>query len=78
MGDRGPAGPPATRTPAALARIWVRKEAYLKATGHGLASGATHPYVGTAPAPSPTPNWTLTDLPPPKTTRQPWPPHPLP
>ncbi|WP_328787969.1 MULTISPECIES: 4'-phosphopantetheinyl transferase family protein [unclassified Streptomyces] len=57
--------PPAAR-PAALARVWVRKEAYLKATGHGLAAGATHPYVGTAPDPSPTPNWTLTDLPAPR------------
>ncbi|MFJ3964919.1 4'-phosphopantetheinyl transferase family protein [Streptomyces sp. NPDC090036] len=49
--------------PPALARLWARKEACLKATGTGLAQGLTHPYVSTHPTPPPTPGWTLTDLP---------------
>ncbi|WP_308363455.1 4'-phosphopantetheinyl transferase superfamily protein [Streptomyces sp. ISL-86] len=48
---------------AALARVWSRKEAYLKATGTGLALGVADPYVGSAPTPAPVPGWTLTDLP---------------
>ncbi|MFJ6796600.1 4'-phosphopantetheinyl transferase family protein [Streptomyces sp. NPDC091268] len=49
--------------PAAMGRVWCRKEAYLKATGTGLARGLAEPYVGTAPAPAPVAGWTLTDLP---------------
>ncbi|MGW0390769.1 4'-phosphopantetheinyl transferase family protein [Streptomyces sp. NPDC003042] len=49
--------------PAALARVWCRKEAYLKATGTGVALGLTDPYVGAAPTPAPVPGWTLRDLP---------------
>ncbi|MEU7730937.1 4'-phosphopantetheinyl transferase superfamily protein [Streptomyces sp. NPDC040724] len=49
--------------PTALARLWARKEAVLKATGTGLAEGLTHPYVGSHPAPTHPPGWTLTDLP---------------
>ncbi|MFG2295492.1 4'-phosphopantetheinyl transferase family protein [Streptomyces sp. NPDC048603] len=49
--------------PAALGRIWSRKEACLKATGAGLTAGLAEPYVGSAPAPAPVPGWTLTDLP---------------
>ncbi|MER5931190.1 4'-phosphopantetheinyl transferase superfamily protein [Streptomyces sp. NPDC002054] len=49
--------------PAALARIWSRKEACLKATGAGLTGGLAEPYVGSGPVPAPVPDWTLTDLP---------------
>ncbi len=49
--------------PLALARLWARKEAVLKATGTGLAEGLAHPYVGTHPTPTHPPGWTLTDLP---------------
>ncbi|MGW0362561.1 4'-phosphopantetheinyl transferase family protein [Streptomyces sp. NPDC002990] len=47
----------------ALARVWARKEACLKATGAGLALGLAEPYVGSAPTPARVPGWTLTDLP---------------
>ncbi|MDX3540988.1 4'-phosphopantetheinyl transferase superfamily protein, partial [Streptomyces sp. MB09-01] len=40
------------RRPVALARLWARKEAVLKATGTGLALGLTDPYVGTHPTPT--------------------------
>ncbi len=51
------------RRPAALARLWCRKEACLKAAGTGLALGLAEPYVGSAPAPAPVTGWILTDLP---------------
>ncbi|MFG2994748.1 4'-phosphopantetheinyl transferase family protein [Streptomyces sp. NPDC048257] len=57
---------PPTQQPEALARIWTRKEAILKATGTGLAQGLTHPYVGTHPTPPTIPGWILTDLPTPR------------
>ncbi|MFJ3977856.1 4'-phosphopantetheinyl transferase family protein [Streptomyces sp. NPDC090021] len=47
----------------ALARVRSRKEAYLKATGIGLALGVADPYVGSAPDPARLPGWTLTDIP---------------
>ncbi|MEU9103640.1 4'-phosphopantetheinyl transferase superfamily protein [Streptomyces xanthophaeus] len=47
----------------ALARVWSRKEAYLKATGTGLALGVAEPYVGSAAAPARVPGWLLSDLP---------------
>ncbi|MEU6868554.1 4'-phosphopantetheinyl transferase superfamily protein [Streptomyces sp. NPDC046876] len=50
-----------------LARLWARKEAYLKGTGTGLALGLAEPYVGTGPTPAPVPGWHLTDLPSPPT-----------
>ncbi|MEW2414990.1 4'-phosphopantetheinyl transferase superfamily protein [Streptomyces sp. NPDC046866] len=50
-----------------LARLWARKEAYLKGTGTGLAQGLAEPYVGTGPTPAPLPGWRLTDLPSPPT-----------
>ncbi|MGW6982371.1 4'-phosphopantetheinyl transferase superfamily protein [Streptomyces sp. NPDC054932] len=49
--------------PQALARVWTRKEACLKATGTGLAQGLVHPYVGTHPTPTQPPGHVLTDLP---------------
>ncbi|MEV7724261.1 4'-phosphopantetheinyl transferase superfamily protein [Streptomyces sp. NPDC087917] len=47
---------------AALARVWCRKEAYLKATGTGLALGVAEPYVGSAATPAPVTGWSLSDL----------------
>lgn len=57
---------PVTGRPLALSRVWCRKEAFLKATGTGLALGLAEPYVGTLPGPAPVPGWTLTDLPAPR------------
>lgn len=48
--------------PAAFARCWARKEAYLKGTGTGLAEHPSHTYVGAAPIPARLPRWTLTDI----------------
>ncbi|MFD9353346.1 4'-phosphopantetheinyl transferase family protein [Streptomyces sp. NPDC060031] len=54
---------PEADRPAAMGRVWSRKEAYLKATGTGLALGLAEPYVATVPTPAAVPGWTLTDLP---------------
>lgn len=48
---------------AALARVWSRKEACLKAAGTGIALGLVEPYVGSAPTPARVPDWHLSDLP---------------
>ncbi|GHG47191.1 4'-phosphopantetheinyl transferase family protein [Streptomyces griseocarneus] len=48
--------------PAAFARCWTRKEAYLKGTGTGLAESPAATYVGAGPAPAAPPGWTLTDI----------------
>ncbi|WP_326587518.1 4'-phosphopantetheinyl transferase family protein [Streptomyces sp. NBC_01294] len=61
----------AAARPAALARVWVRKEACLKATGAGIGYGLTHPFVGASPVPAPVPGWTSSDLCPPLDTAQP-------
>ncbi|MFB7501139.1 4'-phosphopantetheinyl transferase family protein [Streptomyces sp. NPDC056161] len=47
----------------AFARTWVRKEAYLKGLGTGLARGLTLDYVGTGPTPTAgLPGWTVEDV----------------
>ncbi|MET9693843.1 4'-phosphopantetheinyl transferase superfamily protein [Streptomyces sp. NPDC006514] len=56
----------APRRPGALARLWCRKEACLKAAGTGLARGLAEPYVGSASAPAAVTGWILTDLPAPE------------
>ncbi|MFG2146899.1 4'-phosphopantetheinyl transferase family protein [Streptomyces sp. NPDC048696] len=53
--------PPAAR-PAAFARCWARKEAYLKGTGTGLAEHPSRTYVGAGAIPARLPRWTLTDV----------------
>ncbi|MFJ3586808.1 4'-phosphopantetheinyl transferase family protein [Streptomyces sp. NPDC090127] len=49
--------------PGALARVWTRKEAYLKATGVGLAYGVADPYVGVSDVPAEVDAFTLHDVP---------------
>ncbi|MEV8019154.1 4'-phosphopantetheinyl transferase superfamily protein [Streptomyces sp. NPDC086554] len=54
---------PAPERPLAFARCWTRKEACLKGTGAGLAGdGLTALLVGTGPAPTPVPGWTVKDV----------------
>lgn len=54
--------PPHAR-PVALARAWVRKEAYLKGLGIGLAHGIAADYVGTGRSPGPAPpGWSVADV----------------
>ncbi|MDK1475820.1 4'-phosphopantetheinyl transferase superfamily protein [Streptomyces sp. 549] len=56
------AGLPAPERPAAFARCWVRKEAYLKGTGEGLAGGLESTYLGTGAVPPSLPGWNLADV----------------
>ncbi|OII69364.1 hypothetical protein BJP39_00015 [Streptomyces sp. CC77] len=52
---------------AAFARLWARKEAYLKGTGAGLAHDGHRDYLGTGlAAEAVPPPWSLTDLPAPE------------
>ena len=44
-------GLPADERPGAFARVWVRKEALLKAIGTGLSRGISRDYVGTGTVP---------------------------
>ncbi|GAA2491480.1 hypothetical protein GCM10010406_29470 [Streptomyces thermolineatus] len=53
---------PADR-PAAFARCWTRKEAYLKGTGAGLGEAPSHTPVGAGPCPEAVPGWLLADVP---------------
>ncbi|MFR9675904.1 4'-phosphopantetheinyl transferase family protein [Streptomyces sp. TR06-5] len=49
------------RRPAAFARCWTRKEAYLKATGAGLTEDLSATHVGAGPDPQPLAGWLITD-----------------
>ncbi|MBT2383397.1 4'-phosphopantetheinyl transferase superfamily protein [Streptomyces sp. ISL-11] len=48
--------------PAAFARCWTRKEAYLKGTGTGLSEDPSVTYVGAGPVPGAPGGWALTDV----------------
>ncbi|MCX4782965.1 4'-phosphopantetheinyl transferase family protein [Streptomyces sp. NBC_01264] len=49
--------------PAAFGRVWVRKEAYLKGLGIGLARGLSLDYVGAGDTPADgLPGWSLTNV----------------
>ncbi|MBQ0987148.1 4'-phosphopantetheinyl transferase superfamily protein [Streptomyces sp. F63] len=54
---------PAARRPAAFARCWTRKEAYLKGTGTGLSEDPAATFVGAGPSPARLTGWTLSDVP---------------
>ncbi|WFB06779.1 4'-phosphopantetheinyl transferase superfamily protein [Streptomyces sp. LX-29] len=54
--------PPAER-PAAFARCWTRKEAYLKGLGTGLSRDPATDYVSTGVATVPVGSWSLADIP---------------
>ncbi|MEU3226161.1 4'-phosphopantetheinyl transferase superfamily protein [Streptomyces sp. NPDC006976] len=53
---------PEAERPAAFARVWTRKEAYLKGQGVGLAGGLHREHVGTGPRPLGPPGWDVTDV----------------
>ncbi|MDB1086129.1 4'-phosphopantetheinyl transferase superfamily protein [Streptomyces sp. ACA25] len=54
---------PGSGRPAAFARVWARKEAYLKGLGIGLGRSPAEDYVGTAESPAPGPDgWSLADV----------------
>ena len=54
---------PESARPAAFARCWTRKEAYLKGTGAGLGENLAVTYVGTGGQPAAPDGWTLSDVP---------------
>lgn len=54
---------PEPARPLAFSRAWVRKEAYLKGLGIGLADDPASWYVGTGTEPAePSPGWQLADI----------------
>lgn len=56
-------GLPADERPGAFARVWVRKEALLKAIGTGLSRGISRDYVGTGTVPgTPVPGLRIHDV----------------
>ncbi|GAA4227670.1 hypothetical protein GCM10022254_15930 [Actinomadura meridiana] len=57
------AGVPPERRPAAFARLWTRKEAYLKGLGTGLGRGPAADYLGDGDAAARPDGWLVDDLP---------------
>lgn len=53
---------PAADRPAAFARCWTRKEAYLKGTGTGLGEDPSVTYVGSLAVPAEVPGWSIGDV----------------
>lgn len=55
-------GLPAAERPSACARIWARKEAYLKGIGTGLARDPSLDHLGAAPGPVEVAGWRVVDV----------------
>ncbi|CAM5330778.1 hypothetical protein STANM309S_02549 [Streptomyces tanashiensis] len=61
-GGRGTRRPRPALRPAAFARVWTRKEAYLKGIGTGLGADPSADYVGSGPVPTAPAGWLLADV----------------